>query len=78
MLRRAAEVKPGAALDIEFADGHVGAHADARERKPEAEAKLRAGAATTSRARCSEAEGERAFAKIVLEKARAGWRCAPA
>jgi exodeoxyribonuclease VII large subunit len=28
MLRRAAEVKPGAALDIEFADGHVGAHAD--------------------------------------------------
>jgi exodeoxyribonuclease VII large subunit len=30
MLRRAAEVKPGAALDIEFADGHVGAHADPR------------------------------------------------
>jgi exodeoxyribonuclease VII large subunit len=28
MLRRAADVKPGAALDIEFADGHVGAHAD--------------------------------------------------
>ena len=28
MLRRAAEVKPGAALDLEFADGHVGAHAD--------------------------------------------------
>ena len=33
MLRRAAEVKPGAALDIEFADGHIGAHADASERK---------------------------------------------
>ena len=31
MLRRAADVKPGAALDIEFADGHVQAHADARE-----------------------------------------------
>jgi exodeoxyribonuclease VII large subunit len=28
MLRRAADVKPGAALDLEFADGHVGAHAD--------------------------------------------------
>jgi exodeoxyribonuclease VII large subunit len=28
MLRRAADVKPGASLDIEFADGHVGAHAD--------------------------------------------------
>ncbi|MGV1014570.1 MAG: exodeoxyribonuclease VII large subunit, partial [Methyloceanibacter sp.] len=38
MLRRAAAVKPGAALDIEFADGHVGAHADPRERKPEPEA----------------------------------------
>ncbi len=35
MLRRAADVKPGAALDIEFADGHVGAHADPRERKAE-------------------------------------------
>lgn len=34
MLRRAVEVRPGAALDIEFADGHVGAHADGRE--PEA------------------------------------------
>jgi exodeoxyribonuclease VII large subunit len=33
MVRRAAEVKPGAALDIEFADGHIGAHADASERK---------------------------------------------
>jgi len=30
MLRYASEVKPGAALDIEFADGHVGAHADSR------------------------------------------------
>jgi len=35
MLRRATEVRPGAALDIEFADGHVGAHADPRERKSE-------------------------------------------
>ena len=35
MLRRAAEVKPGSALDIEFADGHVEAHADAAARKPE-------------------------------------------
>jgi exodeoxyribonuclease VII large subunit len=45
MLRRAAAVKPGAALDIEFADGHVGAHADPRERKaePEAEEKRRNG-----------------------------------
>jgi exodeoxyribonuclease VII large subunit len=33
MLRRAAEVKPGAALDVEFADGHIGAHADDGERK---------------------------------------------
>ena len=43
MLRRAAEVKPGSALDIEFADGHVGAHADGSERKaaPEAKAPLR-------------------------------------
>ena len=39
MLRRAAAVKPGAALDIEFADGHVGAHADPRLRKAEPEAK---------------------------------------
>jgi exodeoxyribonuclease VII large subunit len=39
MLRRAAEVKPGSALDIEFADGHVGAHADAAARKPEPAAK---------------------------------------
>lgn len=37
MLRRAAQVKPDAALDIEFADGHVGAHADPRERKAEPE-----------------------------------------
>jgi exodeoxyribonuclease VII large subunit len=35
MIRRADEVRPGAALDIEFADGHVGAHADPRARKPE-------------------------------------------
>ena len=33
MVRRASEVTSGAALDIEFADGHVGAHADARPRK---------------------------------------------
>ncbi len=39
MLRRAEEVRPGAALDIEFADGHVGAHADIRERKSEPDAK---------------------------------------
>jgi len=39
MLRRAAEVKPSAALDIEFADGHLGAHADASARKAEPEAK---------------------------------------
>jgi exodeoxyribonuclease VII large subunit len=32
MLRRAKDVKPGAGLDIEFADGHVGAHADPRPR----------------------------------------------
>jgi exodeoxyribonuclease VII large subunit len=35
MLRRAAEVKRGAALDVEFADGHIGAHADDSERKSE-------------------------------------------
>ena len=39
MLRRASEVKPGAALDIEFADGHIGAHADPRGRKSEAQTK---------------------------------------
>ena len=39
MLRRVSEVKAGAALDIEFADGHIGAHADLRARKPEASAK---------------------------------------
>jgi exodeoxyribonuclease VII large subunit len=37
MLRRAAQVKPNAALDIEFADGHVDAHADPRGRKAEPE-----------------------------------------
>jgi exodeoxyribonuclease VII large subunit len=35
MLRRASEVKPGAALDIEFVDGHVKAHADPRGGKAE-------------------------------------------
>ncbi len=39
MLRRAAEIAPGAALDLEFADGHVGAHADGGERKTEPAAK---------------------------------------
>ena len=39
MLRRASEVKPGAALDIEFVDGHVGAHADPRGGKAESPAK---------------------------------------
>jgi exodeoxyribonuclease VII large subunit len=39
MLRRAAEVKPGSALDIEFADGHIEARADAAARKPEPAAK---------------------------------------
>ncbi|MGZ8399965.1 MAG: exodeoxyribonuclease VII large subunit [Methyloceanibacter sp.] len=39
MLRRAAEVKPGAPLDIEFANGHVAAHADGAERKSEPELK---------------------------------------
>ncbi len=39
MLRRAADVKPAAALDIEFADGHVAAHADFAARKPEPEPK---------------------------------------
>ena len=38
MVRHASEVTGGAALDIEFADGHVSAHADSRERK-EAEVK---------------------------------------
>ena len=33
MLRRAVDVKSGQALDIEFADGHVGARAGERERK---------------------------------------------
>jgi exodeoxyribonuclease VII large subunit len=39
MIRRAAEVKPGAALDIEFADGHIDAHANSTERKPASTAK---------------------------------------
>ncbi|MGH6737375.1 MAG: exodeoxyribonuclease VII large subunit [Methyloceanibacter sp.] len=41
MLRRASEVKPGTALDIEFADGHVPAHADPRGPKAEAPSKER-------------------------------------
>jgi exodeoxyribonuclease VII large subunit len=41
MLRRAADVVPGAALDIEFADGHVQAQADNSARKAEPEAKAR-------------------------------------
>jgi exodeoxyribonuclease VII large subunit len=39
MLRRAAQVKPGAALDIEFADAHIGAHADANQDRVEPKAK---------------------------------------
>jgi exodeoxyribonuclease VII large subunit len=39
MLRRASDVKRGAALDIEFVDGHVGAHADPRGGKPESPSK---------------------------------------
>jgi hypothetical protein len=38
MIRRAAEVEAGAALDIEFADAHISAHADANPRKAEGEA----------------------------------------
>jgi exodeoxyribonuclease VII large subunit len=41
MLRRAAEVMPGSPLDIEFADGHVSAHADDAARKPEPESKAK-------------------------------------
>jgi exodeoxyribonuclease VII large subunit len=43
MVRRASEVTSGAALDIEFADGHVGALADARPRKLESERKKKRG-----------------------------------
>ncbi len=39
MLRYASEVTPGAALDIQFADGHVDAHADPRGARPEGAAK---------------------------------------
>jgi exodeoxyribonuclease VII large subunit len=38
MIRRAAEVEAGAALDIEFADAHISAHADASPRKAEGDA----------------------------------------
>jgi exodeoxyribonuclease VII large subunit len=41
MLRRAAEVRAGAHLDIEFADGHVPARADDSDRKEESEPKQR-------------------------------------
>jgi exodeoxyribonuclease VII large subunit len=41
MVRCAVDVKPGAALDIEFADGHVSAQADTRKRKAEGAAKER-------------------------------------
>ena len=41
MLRRAAEVTPGAPLDIEFADGHVEARADGAARKPAPESRPR-------------------------------------
>jgi exodeoxyribonuclease VII large subunit len=43
MVRRASEVNSGAALDIEFADGHVGAHADARPRREDGVRKKRGG-----------------------------------
>jgi exodeoxyribonuclease VII large subunit len=43
MVRRASEVKSGTALDIEYADGHVGAHADARPRKEGIRKKPRGG-----------------------------------
>ena len=43
MVRRASEVTSGASLDIEFADGHVGAHADARPRRPEGERRKKRG-----------------------------------
>ena len=36
MVRRAAEVSPGMRLDIEFADGHVGARADGGEERKSA------------------------------------------
>jgi len=39
MVRSAAAVKPGAPLDIEFADGHIEAHADQRDTKAGAPAK---------------------------------------
>jgi exodeoxyribonuclease VII large subunit len=41
MLRRAAQVQPCVALDIEFADAHIAAHADAGERKAKPDAKAR-------------------------------------
>jgi exodeoxyribonuclease VII large subunit len=41
MLRRASEVAQGAALDIQFADGHVAAHADTTAHKAEPQAKPR-------------------------------------
>lgn len=41
MLRRAAEVKSGAALDIEFADGHVSAHADADTGKSQSQSQAK-------------------------------------
>ena len=68
MLRRAAEVKPGAALDIEFADGHVERACRRRARKPEPEAKAPRAARRRKAGIAALADGERAFAKIVLEK----------
>ena len=50
MLRRAAEVSAGERLDIEFADGHVPAEANAGERKAAASPKR-------ARARGSEKQG---------------------
>ncbi len=50
MVRRASAVRPDAALDIEFADGHVGARADPGEKKAE-------GAAKASRRRNGDKQG---------------------
>ena len=47
MIRRAAEVSAHERLDIEFADGHVSAEAEGRERKPASEPE--AGAETRQR-----------------------------
>ena len=55
----------GAALDIEFADGHVGAHADARRAQAGERAEMKRGG-VTSRARCSSVDGDTGAARIGL------------